>query len=389
MGALSKTLPQLASSKLFITEGGIETSLIYRKNIDIPGFSTLPLLGTEEGRKNILSIYQDYVKIALAHSTGIVLETRTWRGSPAWSSTIGLSVTQIVDLNRIAVRILRDLRHKAETPITPIVISGALGPLQDAYQDSTGRFTFSQAREHYGAQIRVFAEEGVDMSSIMTVTNLDEATAAVSVAREYNLPILVSFSIETDGRLRGGRTLEDAIREVDRVTDNYTTFETFAKTVDTFVASCKDDKRPIAHQISSQVVNFISTTYFASTDGNDFVPIRARSDPETTSKKPTTWAGIAQTPKNPDIESQAKGTHRVAISSKAAPTSARSGSTLTSQQRDDPRILVVLKQEDRLARKEPYAIRKQLESALKGVTPHTDIPKITRTATGWAITPGP
>jgi hypothetical protein len=43
-------------------------------------------------------------------------------------------------------------------------------------------------------------------------------------------------------------------------------FETFAKTVDTFVASCKDDKRPIAHQISSQVVNFISTTYFASTD---------------------------------------------------------------------------------------------------------------------------
>ncbi|QQK47590.1 Homocysteine S-methyltransferase, putative [Penicillium digitatum] len=224
MGALSKTLPQLASSKLFITEGGIETSLIYRKNIDIPGFSTLPLLGTEEGRKTILSIYQDYVKIALAHSTGIVLETRTWRGSPAWSSTIGLSVTQIVDLNRIAVRILRDLRHKAETPSTPIVISGALGPLQDAYQDSTGRFTFSQAREHYGAQIRVFAEEGVDMSSIMTVTNLDEATAAVSVAREYNLPILVSFSIETDGRLRGGRTLEDAIREVDRVTDNYTTY---------------------------------------------------------------------------------------------------------------------------------------------------------------------
>ncbi|KAG0153067.1 hypothetical protein PDIDSM_2026 [Penicillium digitatum] len=114
-------------------------------------------------------------------------------------------------------------------------------------------------------------------------------------------------------------------------------FETFAKTVDTFVASCKDDKRVIALEISSQ----------------------------------------------------AKGTHRVAISGKAAPTSARSGSTLTSQQRDDPRILVVLKQEDRLARKEPYAIRKQLESALKGVTPHTDIPKITRTATGWAMTPGP
>ncbi|KGO46251.1 Homocysteine S-methyltransferase [Penicillium expansum] len=224
MGSLSYILPQLVSSELFVTEGGIETTLIYRKNIDMPGFSTLPLLGTEEGRKTILSIYQDYVNIALAHSTGIVLETRTWRGSPVWSSTIGLSVAQIVDLNRTAVKILRDLRHMTETPSTPIVISGAMGPLQDAYKDSTDMYSFSQAREYYGVQIRAFAEEGVDMLCIMTVTNLDEATAAVRVAREYNLPIHVSFSIETDGQLRGGRTLEDAIREVDRLTENYTTY---------------------------------------------------------------------------------------------------------------------------------------------------------------------
>ncbi|CAG7959679.1 unnamed protein product [Penicillium nalgiovense] len=163
-----------------------------------------------------------YVNIALAHSTGVVLETRTWRGSPLWSSEIGLSIPQILDLNRTAVKVLHGIRNK--TPSTSIVISGALGPLQDAYQDSTGTVSFAQARDYYGPQIHAFAEEGVGMLCIMTVTNLDEATAAVSLAREYTLPIHVSFNVETDGRLRGGRTLEHAIREVDRLTESYTTY---------------------------------------------------------------------------------------------------------------------------------------------------------------------
>ncbi|CAP92713.1 Pc16g00430 [Penicillium rubens Wisconsin 54-1255] len=139
MASQSK-LPQLTSSNLFVTEGGIETTLIYRNNLDLPSFSTLPLLNTEDGRQTISSIYQEYVNIALAHSTGVVLETRTWRGSPLWSPEIGLSIPQILDLNRTAVKILHDIRNK--TPSTSVVISGALGPLQDAYQDSTGTVSF-------------------------------------------------------------------------------------------------------------------------------------------------------------------------------------------------------------------------------------------------------
>ncbi|KXG52082.1 Homocysteine S-methyltransferase [Penicillium griseofulvum] len=219
----SSTLPQLTSSKLFLTEAGLETTLVYKRNIHLPCFSALPLLSTEEGKETLLSLYKDYVNIALAHSTGIILETRTWRGSPAWASQLDLSIPQILDLNRTAVQILHDLRAKMQTHSTPIVICGTLGTLQDAYIDSTETVSFSQAQENYRAQVQVLAE-GVDMISIMTVTNLNEATAAVSVAREFNLPIHVSFSIETDGRLRGGRSLDEVIREVDRVTANYTTY---------------------------------------------------------------------------------------------------------------------------------------------------------------------
>lgn len=224
MASKWRTLPQLTSSKLFLTEAGIETTLIYRKNINLPSFSTLPLLSTEEGTENLLSIYQDYINTALTHSTGIVLETRTWRGSPAWASKLGLSTSQVLNLNRAAVTILRDLRHGAETPSTPIVISGTLGTLQDAYQDSTGTVSITLAQENYRSQVHVLAQEGVDMLSIMTVTNLNEAIAAVTVAREFNLPIHVSFSIETNGRLQGGRTVDDVIREVDHLTESYTTY---------------------------------------------------------------------------------------------------------------------------------------------------------------------
>ncbi|KAJ5817300.1 Homocysteine S-methyltransferase [Penicillium robsamsonii] len=224
MATQSKILPQWNSSRLFLTEAGIETTLVYKNKVNLPCFSALPLLSTEHGKEIILSIYQDYVDIALAHSTGIVLETRTWRGSPAWASQLDLSIPKILDLNRTAVMILQDLRNNIQTPSTPIVISGTLGTLQDAYIDSTETVSFAQAQENYRAQVQILAEEGVDMISIMTVTNLNEATAAVSVAREFDLPIHVSFSIETDGRLRGGRTLDDVIREVDRLTENYTTY---------------------------------------------------------------------------------------------------------------------------------------------------------------------
>ncbi|KAJ5158991.1 Homocysteine S-methyltransferase [Penicillium coprophilum] len=218
--ARQSNLPQLTSSKLFVTEGGIETTLLFKKNLNLPSFSSLPVLDTEEGRKVICSIYEQYINIAHTYSTGLILETRTWRGSPRWSSEIGLSIEQIIDLNHTAVKILHELRHK--TPSIPFVISGSLGPLQDANKDSM--ISVSEAREWYGPQIRAFAEEDVDMICIMTVTNLDEAIAAVSLAREHNLPIHVSFSLETDGRLRGGKTLEDAIREVDHLTEGYVTY---------------------------------------------------------------------------------------------------------------------------------------------------------------------
>ncbi|RHZ51673.1 homocysteine S-methyltransferase family protein [Aspergillus thermomutatus] len=220
------TLPQLVSPKPFLTECGMETTLVYKDKIHLPCFSSLPLVDTDSGRKLISHYYNSYISIAAINGTGIVLDTRTWRGATPWAKPLGLSTDKLLELNRAAVRLAKEARNNAmggENNI-PIVISGAMGPLRDAYEDTSASITLEDAREGYREQVGVLADAGVDLLSIMTVTNLNEAIAVVELAREVRLPVVVSFSIESDGRLLGGRSLESAIQTLDGKTGGYVVY---------------------------------------------------------------------------------------------------------------------------------------------------------------------
>ncbi|KAF7114671.1 hypothetical protein CNMCM5793_009622 [Aspergillus hiratsukae] len=220
------TLPQLLSPKPFLTECGMETTLVYKDKVHLPCFSSLPLVDTDSGCNLISHYYNSYISIAAATGTGIVLDTRTWRGSTPWAKPMGLSTTKLLDLNRAAVRLAKEARNSAmggENNI-PIVISGTMGPLRDAYQDTSTSITLEDAREGYREQVGVLADAGVDLLGLFTVTNLNEAVAVVELAREVRLPVVVSFSIESDGRLLGGRSLESAIRTVDERTGGYVVY---------------------------------------------------------------------------------------------------------------------------------------------------------------------
>lgn len=213
-------LPQLLSPKPFLTECGMETSLVYKDKVHLPCFSSLPLVDSDSSRKLISHYYDSYISIAAANGTGIVLDTRTWRGATPWAQPMGLSADKLLELNRAAVRLAKEARNRAvggENNI-PVVISGTMGPLRDAYVDTSELITLEDAREGYREQVEVLADAGVDMLAIMTVTNLNEAIAVVELAKEVRLPVVVSFSIESDGRLLGGRSLGSAIRTVDEKT---------------------------------------------------------------------------------------------------------------------------------------------------------------------------
>ena len=210
-------LPQLDEG-LFLTDGGLETTLIFHDGHDLPHFAAYDLLTRDGGEDALRRYFEPYVHIALARGVGIVLDTPTWRANPDWAALLGHSGEELEALNRRAVELLLQLRDDHETESTPIVVSGCVGPRGDGYVVEES-MSAEAAASYHGAQIRTFAEAGADLVSALTMTYADEAVGIVRAARAAALPVVISFTVETDGRLPSGQPLGEAIDEVDAASD--------------------------------------------------------------------------------------------------------------------------------------------------------------------------
>ena len=209
-------LPQLGS-RTFLTDGGMETTLIFLQGIELPEFSAITLMDNPEGLKIAKDYFQTYLQMAQNFGTGFILESVTWRGSSDWAAPLGYSQKQLEQLNRKAIRMLHDLRAQYEVSGTPVVISGCLGPRGDAY-DGSAALTANLAQHYHAEQIRIFREENADLVTAFTLTHADEAIGITRAAQAENIPVVISFTLETDGRLPNGQSLADAIEKVDTAT---------------------------------------------------------------------------------------------------------------------------------------------------------------------------
>ena len=210
-------LPQLRGH-LFLTDDGIETNLMFHDAFDLPFFAAFHLLRNREGRDAIVRYYERFIAIARAHDLGFILESPTWRGSSDWGEKLGYTRDGIGGINRRSVDLMLNLRARHESAHTPIVISGCVGPRGDGY-DPGIMVTTEEATVYHAHQIGVFAEAGADMVTGMTITNATEAIGIVHAARTAGMPVVISFTLETDGRLPTGQPLSEAIREVDTATE--------------------------------------------------------------------------------------------------------------------------------------------------------------------------
>ena len=213
------TLPQL-DADLFLADGGLETTLIFDDGLDLPDFAAFILLDDEEGRAAVVRYFERYAELAVRHGVGIVLETPTWRASGDWAARQGYGTDDLRRLNREAVTLVQDVRRRWATPTTPIVVSGCIGPRGDGYQAGE-IMSVSEARSYHGLQARVFAEAGVDLVTAITMTNGAEAQGIVEAARAQGLPVVIAFTVETDGTLPSGEHLGEVIEAVDAATDAY------------------------------------------------------------------------------------------------------------------------------------------------------------------------
>ncbi len=216
MARYRNALPQLTGG-LFLTDGGIETTLIFHEGMELPYFAAFDLFRRPEGRDALWDYYARYAEIARAKGLGFILESATWRASSDWGELLGYSTEDLAEANRQAIALLHDLRLAYETATTPMVVSGCVGPRGDGY-DPRDKMTSVEAEAYHGRQIAVFAETGADMVTAITMNYAEEAIGLARAASAAGLPVVISFTVETDGRLPTGQTLKDAIEWVDEAT---------------------------------------------------------------------------------------------------------------------------------------------------------------------------
>jgi S-methylmethionine-dependent homocysteine/selenocysteine methylase len=211
-------LPQLGD-KLFLTDGGIETTLIFQEGIELPYFAAFDLLRHQDGRQTLHDYYARYAAIARHRGLGFIFESATWRASPDWAAKLKLSRTKLADLNRAAIGMLLPLRKAFETVDSPMAISGCIGPRGDGY-NVDAKMTAAEAETYHSFQARIFADSEADMVTAITMTYAEEAIGLTRAATAAGVPAAISFTVETDGRLPSGQPLGEAIDAVDAATRN-------------------------------------------------------------------------------------------------------------------------------------------------------------------------
>ena len=213
------TLPQTKGG-LYLTDGGLETYLVFDEGIELPCFASFPLLDQAKGHDLLSAYFARYMKIAADSGLGFVLDTATWRANTDWAAKLDYDAANLARINRAAVTFAASLRANLANAGKPVVISAVIGPRGDGYVAGT-EMSVAEARAYHAAQVDVFAETAADMVSAITMTNVPEALGIVEAAKAKNMPVVVSFTVETDGRLPSGVALKDAIAAVDKATGNY------------------------------------------------------------------------------------------------------------------------------------------------------------------------
>lgn len=216
--AATAALLSRMGDRLHLTDGGLETAMIFHEGLELPQFASFTLLGRPEGRAAMRRYFTGFLDQATSLNLGFVLDTATWRASEGWGEAMGLPPGEIDRINREAVAFAESLREAHG--LGDAIINGVLGPHGDAYRPDSVLGP-DEAFDYHHRQVGVLADEGVDLITAMTISSTGEAIGIAEAARDVGVPVALSFTVETDGKLIGGMTLGEAIAVTDAATEGY------------------------------------------------------------------------------------------------------------------------------------------------------------------------
>ena len=210
-------LPQL-EHRPFLTDSGLETTLIFNEGVDLPLFAAFVLLETADGRQRLRRYFERHADIARQAMVGFIAEAPTWRANPDWARRLGYDSHSLDAINKSAITLLADLRDRDGRGRGEYVISGCIGPRGDGY-DASAKTSAEEAERYHAEQIASFTPTDADLVCALTLTNTEEAIGITRASQNAGMPVVISFTVETDGRIPSGKPLGDAILEVDAATD--------------------------------------------------------------------------------------------------------------------------------------------------------------------------
>lgn len=198
-----------------LTDSGLETWLVFHRGVELQDFASFPLLDDDDDREVLAEYFRAHLQIASRAGARLVLETPTWRASPDWGARLGYDAAALDRVNRAAVALLRELGREFDG--VGLIVSGNLGPRGDGYAPDQ-LLTPDEAAAYHRAQIDSFAAAGADRVTMLTATHVGEAIGVVRAAVDVGVPVVIAFTVETDGRLPSGQPLHEAITELDAAT---------------------------------------------------------------------------------------------------------------------------------------------------------------------------
>ena len=210
--------PPRVENKFYLTEGGTETEMMYKWGYELPQFAMFPLLDNPEADHCLRAMYRRYFDVAATYDTGLLLIGHDYRASPDWARKLGYSLDDLADFQLRTIRFLTDLRTEYEGRVSDVYVSGCIGPRGDAY-GTGGEITASEAEDYHSVQLSTLRESDADMAVALTFNNVPEAIGVVRAAKEIGIVLGVNLTLTSEGRLRSGPTLREAIETIDEETD--------------------------------------------------------------------------------------------------------------------------------------------------------------------------
>jgi homocysteine S-methyltransferase len=203
-----------------LTDAGLETVLVYDEGFELPQFAAFPLVDSDDGRAALRRYYKPFIELARDRGVPLVLSAPTWRANADWGRLLGYEGNGLAEANQRAVAFVEAVRDEVLEPAERdnVVIEGSIGPRSDAYHP-TFLMDADEAEQYHAVQIRTLAEAGCPQATALTLTYPEEAIGIVRAARAAELPVVVGFTVEIDGRLPSGDSIEQAILAVDDATD--------------------------------------------------------------------------------------------------------------------------------------------------------------------------